>query len=732
MAPAAIAALVNSLMLASSGHAQTAGSTLALAAADTVQLDPLTVEATRAKPLPSPKFTAAPVDTPQTIAVIPSDVFTQQAAVNLSDVLRNTPGITFTAGENGNVNTGDSFFMRGADSSNAIFIDGVRDSGIYSRDVYNLDQVEIAKGPASDNGRANPGGYINLTTKTPRLESFQNATLSVGFDETDADARSRATLDINQALTSSPVAGTAFRLNALWQEGGVAGREIAENNRWAVAPSLALGLGTPTRATVAFEHFEQNNLPEFGVPSPAVPDVVPTNFGQKISRDNFYGLRTDYDDVRSDAVTVRLEHDLQPDLRITNQTRYAFLEREALYTSFSAYSITPPNPTPATPVNGSRQSNFRTNEILSNLTNLSADFSTGKVEHSAAAGLEFSRETACTRKFTGLGTVAPADVFAPDPDRALTGFAPVRNGATEARIDTVAFYLFDTARLGARWQLTGGGRLEHFDTTLRDHSATLLEKSTDDVIASGRIGLVFKPAAHGSLYVAYGSSARPPLTNTLSPAASTTPGNTGAESPGARAQRAGIYEAGTKWDFYQGKLATTLALFRSRNKNISIATDPGTGDPAAYGDTEIQGIELGLTGHLSKAWFVFAGFSLLDTHNNNPLSANNADLQWTPRLSGNLWTTYAFPAGFVIGGGVQYVDSVARQTTTNPSVNASRLPEYWVGSLMASYELTRRLTLRLNVENITDELYARALNNGGGRVYLGAPRTAVLTADFKF
>jgi catecholate siderophore receptor len=734
IAPAAIAALVNSIMLASSASAQSTDATMLLAAADTVQLDKFTVEDTRAKPIPSPKFTAAPVDTPQTISVISSDVFNQQAAVNLSDVLRNTPGITFTAGENGNVNTGDSFFMRGSDSSNAIFIDGVRDSGIYSRDVYNLDQVEIAKGPASDNGRANPGGYINLSTKTPHLESFQAGTLSYGFDETDADPRTRATLDVNEALSSSPVAGTAVRFNAMWQDGGVAGREIAENNRWAVAPSLALGLGTPTRAIVAFEHFEQNNLPEFGVPSPVVPDVVPTNFGGSIERDNFYGLRTDYDDVESNSVTVRLEHDLRPDLRLTNQTRYGFLQREALYTSFSAYNITPPNPTPATPVNASRQSNFRTNEILSNITNLSAEFTTGSIEHSAATGLELSRETAYTRRFTGLGTVAPADVFAPNPDRPLTGFAPERNGASEAQIDTVALYLFDTAKISEQWQITGGARLENYDTTLLDYAAAQTQKSTDDLIASGKIGLVFKPAANGSVYVAYGNSARPPLTNTLSPAASNTPGSTGAESPGAKEQRAEIYEVGTKWDLYAGKLSTTLALFSSKNKNVSIATDPGTGDPTAYGNTEVQGVELGITGNISKAWFVFGGFSYLDTQNNNPLSAtaNNADLQWTPRLSGNLWTTYAFASSFVIGGGVQYVDSVARQTTTNPSVNASRLPEYWVGSLMASYELTRNVTLRLNVENVTDELYARALNNGGGRVYLGAPRTFLLTADFKF
>ncbi|MGC4073359.1 MAG: TonB-dependent siderophore receptor [Nibricoccus sp.] len=728
MAPAAIAALVNSIVLASTATAQSA-------APDTVSLDKLTVEDSQAKvTLPSPKFTAAPVDTPQTIAIIPSEVFNQQAAANLSDVLRNTPGITFTAGENGNVNTGDSFFMRGSDASNSIFIDGVRDSGNYSRDIYNTQQVEVAKGPAGDNGRGNPAGYINLTTKTPQAASFQNGTVSYGFDDTDADARTRATIDVNETLANSPVKGTAFRLNALWQDGGVAGREIAENNRWAVAPSLAIGLGTPTRVSLAYEHFQQNKLPEFGVPSPAVPDVLPTNWGTAIEPDNFYGLYSDYDDVKSDSVNLRVEHDIRSDLRLSNQTVYRFTDRQAIYTSLG-YNITPPNPLPTTPVTSSRQSSFRTNEVIANVTNLSAEFSTGSVQHTLASGLELTTETAYTKKFTGLGTAAANSSINPDPNRALTGFSPVRNGATDAQIDTAALYVFDTAKFNDKWQITGGARIESYDTSVHDVTATVTDTSDDDVLLSGKLGLVFKPTPASSIYLAYGNSARPPLTSALSPAnGNGSPGVTGAESPGAEPQRGEIYELGTKWDFYQGKLSTTLAIFNSTNKNVSVATNALTGEPAAYGDTEVNGVEIGITGKVTDAWLVFGGFSYLDTVNNNPVSAtaDGADLQWTPEFSGNLWTTYAFPSSFVIGGGVQYVDSVARQTTNTPAVNGARLPEYWVASLMASYEITKNITLRLNVENVTDELYARALNNAGARIYVGAPRTYTLSADLKF
>ncbi len=213
----------------------------------------------KADALSSPKFTQPLLDTPQTVVAVPREVFTQQGAFTLSDVLRNSPGITFAAGEGGNVASGDSFFMRGFDASNNIFVDGVRSQGAISRDVFNLEQVEIAKGPAgADNGRGGSSGYVNLATKQPHLRPGHSGSFSYG----SADVK-RLTADFNQPLATAGESGWrshgAFRLNGLWQDGGVPGRDLVHNGSWAIAPSLALGLGTPTRVIVRGSYTGQDN-----------------------------------------------------------------------------------------------------------------------------------------------------------------------------------------------------------------------------------------------------------------------------------------------------------------------------------------------------------------------------------------------------------------------------------------------------------------------------------------
>ncbi len=101
----------------------------------------------RAERVASPKFTQSLQDTPQTIQVITSDLFNQQGASTLTEALRNSPGVgTFYAGENGNTATGDTVYMRGFDSSSSIFVDGIRDVGAISRDVFNIDQGRSDQG----------------------------------------------------------------------------------------------------------------------------------------------------------------------------------------------------------------------------------------------------------------------------------------------------------------------------------------------------------------------------------------------------------------------------------------------------------------------------------------------------------------------------------------------------------------------------------------------------------
>lgn len=753
-------ASLTALIMASGASAQTSASSAA-PNDDVVGLPTLEIQAQQIRAVSSPKFTAPLVDTPQTVSVIPKEVFNQQGAASLADVLGNTPGITFLAGEGGHVSGANSFVMRGFDTSGNIFIDGVRDNGNYSRDIYNLEQVEVVKGPAGDNGRGAASGYINLATKSPQPENFGSATASYGFDGYASVERLRGTVDVNHSLDGT-LRGAAIRVNALWQDGGVAGRDFAEKQTWGIAPSIAFGHGTPTRLTLGYQHNEHDDRPDYGALggnlSGTATAVRPS---QPIDRSRFYGLLVDFDRVTMDVATARLEHDLAPTLRLSNHARYARTDREAIYTVPSAVDVRPDMNTGAVieMATTTRQAFARDVETFSSQTNLASQFSTGRADHSFAAGLEFIRENGTTlRDWTGLGTsgelskdvnvtaagapTAPTTIFGtspfqPNPARPLTGFAPTYRFIDDIQIDTMALYAFDTVRLSDRWQATGGARLEHYRAkyeVLDRTTGTVAPFSASDTLATGKVGVVYKPAPAGSVYASWGVAAQPPGTSNLSndngSRSNGTPGTTGQNSPNADPQKSYNYEFGVKWDFFQRRLNTSLAFFRSERTNISVATDTN-GVPTMYGDQQVQGIEAGLSGRITRDWIVFGGLTFLDSENRNGANAvqNGSELNWTPEYSGNLWTTYRLPFGLTIGGGTQYT---GESRVSLNATNAATLPSSWVFNAMAAYEVNPRLSVRLNVTNLADKLYARALNNNSNRAYYGEPRAFLLSAEYKF
>jgi catecholate siderophore receptor len=760
--PARSSAAALTVMLVAGGTS--AAQTTAPVAGEPVALLPeMSVQSERLRAVTSPKFTAPLVDTPQTVSVIPKEIFNQQGAASLADVLGNTPGITFLAGEGGHVAGANSFVMRGFDVSGNIFIDGVRDSGNYSRDIYNLEQVEVVKGPAGDNGRGSASGYLNLASKAPRGEAFGEATASYGFDEYTSVERLRSTLDLNQPLGGAlSLRGAALRVNALWQDGGVAGRDYAERNTWGLAPSLALGLGTPTRVYLGYQHNEQDDRPDYGALAGSLSGtataVRPT---RPVDRSRFYGLLADYDRVNLDVATARVEHDATPTLRVTNSSRFSRTDREAIYTVPSALDNRPDIGTgaPVELVTTTRQAFFREIETLSNQTNLATQLTTGRIDHSLAGGVEFIREEGRTlRDWTGLGTsgeiaktvdvttagaptpptvVVGTDPYQPNPARPLTGFVPSYRFIDDIRIDTAAIYVFDTARLTERWQATGGARFEHYKATYEVQDTTTGAVSpfeVSDTLLTGKLGLVYKPARSGSVYVSWGFAAQPPGTSNLSNDNGSrnngTPGTTGQNSPNAKPQESHNFEAGVKWDFFQRRLTTSLALFRSERTNLSVAQDTN-GTPTAYGDQAVQGIEAGASGRVTNSWILFAGLTVLESENRNAQNPvqNGSELNWTPELSANLWTTYRLPFGLTLGGGTQYTG--ASKVSLN-NTSAAELPAFWVVNAMASYEVNRSLTLRLNVTNLADKHYARAINNNSNRAYFGDPRALLLSANYRF
>ena len=246
-----------------------------------IQAQSESVEVTAAAPtVQSPKYQVPLRDIAQTIAIIPRAVMEEQGATTLSDALRNVPGITLQAGEGGgSSNTaGDMFNMRGFNASNSLFVDGVRDDGLISRDVFNLEQVEVFLGPTgSDIGRGTAAGYVNMTTKIPHAGASYSAAYSAGTAE-----QSRLSADMNWGRPmdhkGSWLSNSAFRLNVLWQDSGVPGRDDVQNESRAVAPSLALGVGTPTRVTLGAQIMRQDNLPDYGIPGAAWDEpLTPTS-----------------------------------------------------------------------------------------------------------------------------------------------------------------------------------------------------------------------------------------------------------------------------------------------------------------------------------------------------------------------------------------------------------------------------------------------------------------------
>lgn len=741
---ATLTTLIVAQGLAATAHANLAADEAAkVTATEPTRLDAISVTEKKETKPSLPKFTEPLRDTPQTIVVIPSEVYVQQGAASLSDVLRNTSGITFAAGEGGSATgtAGDSFYLRGFDATNNIFVDGVRDVGAYSRDVYNLEQVEIAKGPAgSDIGRGGASGYVNVSTKIPRLENFVAASAMYGFDEKTSGARRRTTLDVNESLDKSPIAGTAVRINALWQDSDAVGRDYARSKSWAIAPSLAIGLGTPTRASLAFQHVKQDNLPDYGLPTallpgynPAAGVVNPPTYLPipSVDRSTYYGLPTvDFDRVTSNAIVGRLEHDFSTNLSLTNQTRYSANAREA-------FATTPgQNGTAYAPTTGlltrSRQATKRDTDILSNQTNAVAHFITGALKHNFTGGLELSRETAYAPAFTSA-VITPILIGNPDPN-ALPNAATVRSGTyTDVTTKTAALYAFDTVHFNDQWQANASIRAERYKTESLAVAAITGARTNVEAkhgIVSWKTGLVYKPAPAGSLYAAYATSLTPPGTDfTLSNVA----GNQ--NNPDSDPQKTTNLEAGVKWDFFRGRLSTNFAVFKTVNDK-TVFNDPNNFNlPTAAGKQTVQGVEAGISRRFTDNWIVLGSISYLDSEINAGTTTGGnlagSSLPLIPKWSGNLFNSYRFASGLIIGGGGQYSAETMRRDNNTPSV--PRLsPSYWIFNALASYPVTKHINLRLNVNNLFDRVYVQAANNNGARFNPGAPRAYLLSADIKF
>lgn len=666
------------------------------------------------------KLTQSIVDTPQSITTVTLAELEDRAVTNLNDALRTVPGITLGAGETSF--QGNNIYLRGFLTRNDMFVDGQRDYGYYYRDSFNAQNVEVLKGPASILfGRGSTGGVINQVTKQPSLMAHFSAT---GVAST-ADVR-RATLDMN-APVSSLGDGGAVRLNLMYDHTEPASRDTANNDRWGVAPSLALGLGTPTRLTLSYLHQEDDGVPDYGIPWFAGRPAA-------VKRSNYYGFDSDYLKTEVNLVSARFEHEFSPSLLLSSKARYSHDTRRFRYTEAVIPAGTAAS-TPLTAITVSRNEfeGFSTDTFWQNQTDLIARFATGGASHALVSGFEVGRESPEPTYVTNTGV--PTTSLASPVDNGYSYALSYRRLDAKTVADTLAVYILDTVELGSRWQLVGGVRWDRFDAGYHSTGYTstgAVAAITDvDNLTEGfsyRAAVVFKPSANGSVYASYGSSFNPSaegIESLISAGRSVAQANLNLD-----AEKSRNYELGSKWNLLADRVLLSGALFRLEKINARVP-DPATpGFNTLGGNQRVRGAEIEAAGQITAAWQLRAGYTYLDSETTRSAAGGplvGRPLVATPRNTLSVFTTYRFNPAFQVGAGLLTVSSRLGQNT---AAQYEVAPGYTTLAIMGKYEPAERISLQLNVDNLTNKYYLDQLH--AAHVIPGEGRSGRLSITFHY
>jgi len=678
------------------------------------------------KTLPSYKFVAPLRDTPRSITVIPEELIKQTNATTFADALKTVPGITFIGGDAAANPSADRPVIRGFESRNSIFVDGMRDSGVQNRETFDIENISVIKGPDSVYaGRGAVGGSIDITTKTPRLEDFTNASLGLG-----TNSYKRLTMDVNRQVNDQ----TAVRLNVMGHDADQAGRNNVYSKRWGVAPSVAFGLNSPTTVTVSYYHLNSYDMPDFSAPFRSAGGTPDGGF----QRNQFYGLNNrDYRRGQTDTGEIKVEHRINDTWKIKNTTMVGRSTLDYIATNPQFQSAT------SNIISLQAKSGKYATNSIANQTELTSKATLFGFEHTLTGGVEFSNEQSRYEGYlvtdsagNNIRSGGPCSVAYNcttignwNPDNpwtgsiALNGDKSFPGAATNTRTNVASAYLFDSVKLSERWLINAGARFDRFDVNAVQAGAPDLKNTSN--LFSFQLGVIYKVLPSLSLYASYGTSANPPGANSGlgggTDQLTTTNTNLSPE-------RSRNIEIGAKWDVIDQRLSLTAALFQTDKTNARVSD--GLGGTINAGSQRVRGAELGWAGSLTNHWRVFGGYSYLNavTTDAGPGAApgsNGLPMVMVPKHNLTLWTDYEVMPKLTVGAGMTL------SSLTYASVSSTTrkwTPGYARFDAMATYRVSRSVDLQLNVQNIFDKKYY----SSAYPIYATwAPgRTAMLTLNF--
>jgi catecholate siderophore receptor len=698
--------------------------------------------------LSSKKFTEPILNTPRTITVLSKEVLEDKSATTLREIGRSTAGVTLGTGEGGNA-FGDRFFIRGFDARNDVFVDGIRDPGVSIRENFYTEQVEILRGPGSSfAGRGTAGGAINIVTKQAGDRDFYDANFTGGT----SDHTKRVTLDVNKAI--SPI--LAVRVNGMFQDANVAGRNYVVDDRNGVSTSVVLKPAESLKLTAEYTHVYLNGLPDFGIPYNRIANRPFTE--GFLPRNTYAGfVNRDFQNVRQDFGTQTMEYRVNENLVLSSKFRE---ERSLLnYVGTLAQSPTIVGSNIfASTVRYSPQSRYQVTTTLANQTEAVLKFETGPIKHAVVAGAEFSREFVTRDNYSGLaselsagGTLGSATViwslFAPPNGAPFSNQPFVTGNPTKIGVDTKSGYLIETANFQDVILVNGGVRYDDYSITSRSASTWAQNHSG---LVNYNAGIVYKPLPNASLYAAYATSANP-VGAELDGSAANYGGLTAAAQIFAP-QRNRAVEVGTKWELFDRHLLATGALFRT---DVTGAREVNSGVTTGNAAYRVQGIDLEVAGKITEKWSLIGGLVLMESKVAQSYVPTNIGLQLAniAHQSFSLLSKYEIGDILEIGGQAIYASKIyggnnlvangapninafglPAPTAANPFLNVPTvLPSHWRFDAFTEMKVGPNFTMKFSVVNIFDRTYYDAFYQSAAPFVLIAPgRTVLLEARARF
>jgi catecholate siderophore receptor len=641
-------------------------------------------------------------DVPQSLTVITAAVISDQRMQSMADVVRYAPGAGMGQGEGNR----DTPILRGNSTTGDFFVDGIRDDVQYFRDLYNVERVEILKGPnAMMFGRGGAGGIINRATRQADWGTTREMTVQAG-----SHANRRLTFDVDQPVNQR----VATRLTGVYENSNSYRRAVGLE-RYGFNPTVALALGAGTTIHVGYERFRDDRTADRGIPSMGnrpVETAASTFFGDPALSNTF---------VTVNALSSGVDHTLSRGIVLRNRIRFA--DYDKFYQNVYPGSAVSAD---GTSVSISAYNNATQRQNLFNQTDLNFAIDGGRVKHIVVVGAELGRQVTHNLRNTGYFTsIGPGATSLTVPVIAPTISSPVtfRQSASDASnrgIATVAgLFAQDQLEFSRHFEAVVGLRYDRFDVDFHNIRTTTDFASSDNLL-SPRAGLIYKPIERVSVYTSYSLAYVPRAGDQLSSLSLT--------NQALEPERFTNKEIGVKWDMRRD-LSLTTAVYRLERTNVAIP-DPADASRSVLVDGQrTRGVELGVVGSIMQAWSVLGGYAYQDGRITQTLSASaprGAVLAQLPTHTFSLWNRFDFGTRGGIGVGVIHNSDMFTSTD-----NTVVLPSFTRIDGAVFITVTRQLRAQVNIENVLDERYY-AFSNGNNNIMPGAPRAARVSLITRF